>query len=121
MDRIEVGGIEYHGFHGCAAAEREVGHRFRVDLVLEQGTATAARTDDLTATADYAEAARVALEVGRGPSVRLVETLAERTAAALLERFPRVGAVEVCVTKLQPPAPLAFQTAAVRIRRVREV
>lgn len=118
-DRILIEGLEFHGRHGVSAAEREVGHRFRVDLALELELRPAGEADDPERTADYAAAARVAYEVGTGPSVRLVETLAERIAARLLAEFPLVHAVEVTVRKLQPPAVPPFEASGVRIRRER--
>lgn len=118
-DRIRVLGLEFHGFHGVPAPERELGHRYRVDVELELDLRAAGETDDVQATVDYAAAARAVVEEGTGPSVRLVETLAERIAARLLREFPPVEAVEVEVAKLHPPAPLPIQAAAVRIRRER--
>jgi 7,8-dihydroneopterin aldolase/epimerase/oxygenase len=119
-DRIRVEGIEFHGLHGVLPEERVLGHRFRVDLTLELDLAPAGRTDDLSLTVDYAEAARTVLEVGNGPSVCLVETLAERIAGVLLERFPRLEAVQVRAAKLHPPVALLFDASAVEIRRARE-
>ena len=119
QDRIIVEGIEFHGFHGVSAAEREVGHRFRVDLALELDLGPAGRSDDLEQTVDYAAAARAAQEIGTGPGVRLVETLAGRIAARLLEEFPLVEKVEVRVSKIHPPAPLLFAASTVAIRRTR--
>jgi dihydroneopterin aldolase len=120
MDRVRVEGIEFHGFHGFSPAEQEVGHRFRADLTLELPTAAAAQEDDLGQTVDYAEAARVVLQVAGGPPVRLVETLAERMAARLLERFPLIRAVEVRLAKVHPPVDVLFACAAVEIRRERD-
>jgi dihydroneopterin aldolase len=96
-DRIRVEGIEFHGFHGVPAAEREIGHRYRVDLEMELDLRAAGQTDDVSATVDYAAAARTIVEIGTGPSVQLVETLAERMARRLLKDFPRVDAVELAV------------------------
>lgn len=120
VDRILVEGLEFHGFHGVPAAEREIGHRYRVDLVLELDLAPAGRADDVSLTVDYAAAARRVLEVGTGPSVQLVETLAHRMAEALLELFPMLAAVELRVAKLMPPVPEPFAAAAVSIRRERD-
>src|SRR5690348_16789339 len=102
-DRIEIEGIEFYGFHGASAAEQEIGHRFRADLTLEMDLAPAGSTDDLNLTAHYGIAAQLVAEIGTGPSVHLVETLAERMAARLLEEFPVVRAVELRVAKLLPP------------------
>ena len=60
------------------------------------------------------------MEIGTGASVQLVESLAERMAAALLAGFAAIRAVEVRVAKLQPPIPLPVEACAVQIRRERQ-
>ena len=119
MDCIRVEDIEFHGYHGVSAAEREIGHRFRVNLVLELDLSAAGAADDVTLTVDYAAAARAVVEVGTGPSFSLVEALAERMAARLLQAFPLVDAVELRVAKLQPPVAVQFGASVIHIRRVR--
>ena len=118
-DRFVVEGIEFYGFHGVPAAEREIGHRYRADLVMELDTAPAGQADDVSLTVDYAAAARTVVEIGTGPGVQLLETLAERMAARLLADWPLLRAVEVRVAKLLPPLPLQIAAAAVEIRRER--
>jgi dihydroneopterin aldolase len=119
MDRIRIEGIEFYGFHGVPAAERQVGHRFRVNATLELDLRPAALSDDVAATADYGEVARTIVAVGTGPSVRLVETLAERMAERVLLGFPLVQAVELEVAKVHLPLPLHVQAAVILIRRER--
>jgi len=119
MDRIRIEGLEFHGFHGVPAAEREIGHRYRVDAVLELDLRPSAAADDVSLTVDYGDAARKLLDIGTGPSVQLVETLAERMCARLLTEYPRLSAVELRVAKIHPPVPLPITTAAVEIRRQR--
>ena len=118
-DRIRIEGIEFHGFHGVAAAEREVGHRFRVHVELELDLRPAGLADDVSLTVDYAAAARVVTVLGTGASVHLVETLAEKMAAGLLEEFPQVEAVELWVAKLHPPVALLFTASEIHILRRR--
>ena len=119
MDRIELEGIEFHGFHGVPEPERAIGHRYRVDLSLELDLRPAGQSDDLRLTVDYGEVARRVIEIGTGPSVQLIEALAERITAAVLEEYPPVRAVDVRVAKLQPPFPVVLEACAVRIRRAR--
>jgi 7,8-dihydroneopterin aldolase/epimerase/oxygenase len=119
MDRIQVIGVQFHGFHGVPDAEQALGHRYRVDLSLELDLRPAGQADDVSLTVDYAEAARLVVEIGAGPGCRLVETLAERMAARLLERFPKAQAVELRVAKLHPPTPVIFDASIIEIRRVR--
>jgi dihydroneopterin aldolase len=119
MDRIRIEGLEFHGFHGVSAAEQEIGHRYRVEALLELDLRPAAAADDVELTVDYGEAARTLTRVGTGPSVRLVETLAERMAAAVFAQFPRVQALELRVAKIHPPVALQFGAAVIEIRRTR--
>ncbi|HEU4753828.1 MAG TPA: dihydroneopterin aldolase [Armatimonadota bacterium] len=118
-DRIRIEGIEFYGFHGVPAAEREIGHRYRVDLELELDLHEAGETDDVERTVDYGAVAQRIVEIGTGPSVQLVETLAERMAARVLAGFPRVEAVTMRVAKLHPPVPVHFAASVIEIRRVR--
>jgi dihydroneopterin aldolase len=119
VDRILIQGLEFHGFHGVPAAEREIGHRYRVDAALELDLRPAGSSDDFQLTVDYGEAARLLLEIGTGESVQLVETLAERMAQTLIERCAAVMAVELTVTKVHPPVPVPLAGCAVQIRRTR--
>ena len=117
-DEIRVEGVEFRGRHGVEPAEQVLGNRFRVDLVLELDLRPAGQSDDLSHTVNYADAARIVVEIGTGPSVQLIETLAERIAAALLSEFPLLQAVTVSVAKLHPAAPTPFAAGVVRIRRI---
>ena len=119
-DRVFVRGVEFYGFHGCSEAEREIGHRYVVDLDLEGDLREAGETDALDRTIDYARAVAIVLEIGQGPSVRLLETLAERIAQSLLETFAPVHAVRVAVSKRLPPVNAVAASAGVEIVRRRE-
>jgi dihydroneopterin aldolase len=120
-DRILVEGVEFHGFHGVPEAERVVGHRFRADVELEMDLAPAALADDLALTVDYGAVARRVVAIGSGPSVRLVETLAEAVARDLLTCYPQLRAVTITLRKLHPPTPTVFASSGVVIRRSRVV
>lgn len=117
-DLVEVTGIAAWGRHGALAAEQEIGQAFTVDLGLHLSTATAARTDDLTATVNYAEAAALALEAIQGRPHQLIETLAEQIAQAVLALSPRLRAVTVTVHK--PAAPVGLPVGDVRVRITRQ-
>ncbi len=48
MDRIELSGMEFFGYHGCFAEERQTGQNFIVDAVLCLDLAEAGRTSSNT-------------------------------------------------------------------------
>jgi dihydroneopterin aldolase len=103
VDQLFIEGIEFYGYHGVPDAEQQIGHRYRVDLVLELDLSLAGHTDQLEQTVDYGAVARLVQQIGSERSVRLMETLAERFAQAILERFPPVQRVHVRVAKRLPP------------------
>ena len=98
-DRILLTDMVFHGRHGTLQAEHELGQPFVVSVELHLDLRTAGTSDDLTKTVDYGEVHRMARDIVEGPSVQLIETLAERIAAATLEEHPAVEAVKVKVAK----------------------
>jgi dihydroneopterin aldolase len=98
-DRILLEGMVFHGRHGTLPAERELGQPFAVDIELRLDLRPAGLSDDLTQTVDYGRVHRRAREIVEGAPVNLVETVAERIAAAVLEDHPAAEAVRVKVAK----------------------
>lgn len=118
LDRVAVLGIAARGFHGVFDHEKRDGQTFSVDVVLGVDTRAAAASDDLAGTVDYgAVAAAVVAEI-EGPSLDLVETLAQRVADACLS-FDGVLAVEVSVHKPEAPVGVPFTDVVVTIVRSR--
>ena len=118
-DRIVLAGLEFWARHGVSEHEKTTEQRFEVDVELELDLGGAANADDLALTVDYDAVAERVRDVMAGPSVDLLETLAERIARAVLSDFGRVRAVVVRVRKPDVilAVPLAF--AGVEIRRAR--
>src|SRR5215203_314955 len=98
-DRILLTDMVFHGRHGTLDAERELGQPFVVSLELQLDLRPAGTSDDLTKTVDYGEVHRMARDIVEGAPVQLIETLAERIAAGVLETHPAVEVVKVRVAK----------------------
>jgi 7,8-dihydroneopterin aldolase/epimerase/oxygenase len=98
-DRIKLEGMCFFGYHGMLAEERSLGQPFVVDIELHCDLRAAGRSDDLAQTVDYSEVYQLARAIVEGQPVNLTETVAERIAAAVLERHSRVEAVRVRVAK----------------------
>ncbi|MBO4915097.1 MAG: dihydroneopterin aldolase [Oscillospiraceae bacterium] len=118
-DKIELVGMEFFGRHGCSEEERLVGQRFLVDAALYLDLASAGRTDDIGETVDYAQVFDDVRHVVEGKSAALLETVAERIAAMLLEKYARLDRVRITVHKPFAPLPGRFADASVTIRRSR--
>jgi len=115
-DRVFIRGIQFYGHHGVAEEERRLGQRFLMDVELNLDLRPAGKSDELSASIDYAEVLRVVKEIGEMEQYRLLEALAERVATVLLERYPAVS-VRIRASKPAPPLPGAFEAVGVEISR----
>ncbi len=117
-DLIVLSGMVFMGRHGVHEHEQRIAQPFEVDVEMAMDLRPAGASDDLARTVDYGRVFAACREIVEGPSVRLIETLAERIADAVLAAYP-VDAVTVRVRKPKVglPGPLAY--AGVEIRRSR--
>lgn len=116
LDQVFIKGIQFYGYHGVAEEERRLGQRFLMDVELKMDLRPAGGSDELSASVDYAEVLRLVKEIGEKEQYQLLEALAERVAAVLLERFP-AAEVKVRASKPAPPLPGAFEAVGVEISR----
>ena len=119
MDEISLAGLRFYGFHGCFSEEREQGQDFRVDLKLRLSLEDAGKKDDLDKTVNYAKLVEVAKEVVEGEPKNLIEAVAEDMAKRILDKFPTVEQVGVCIHKPNAPLNCEFDDVAVNIERKR--
>lgn len=117
-DRVELRGLRLVCAVGVPDAERSRPQPVEVDLDVVVDASAAAAADDLADTVDYGAALDALAVVATGSAFRLLESLAEAMADAVLAQ-DRVGEVTVAVRKLQPPVPYDLATAGVRITRRR--
>ena len=118
MDRIELLGMEFFGYHGIFIEERQKGQKFIVDLVLYLDLKEAGRTDDLDASIDYAAVFDDVREIVEGAAKNIIEALAEEIAATLLENYA-LKRVEVAVHKPHAPMAGTFRDICIRMERSR--
>lgn len=119
-DRISLLGVRGFGHHGVLADEKRDGQEFVVDVILHLDLAPAGTTDDLERTINYAEVGADVVSRIQGPSLDLIESLAEQVASDALAR-PAVRSVEVTVHKPSAPVGVPFGDVAVTVVRTRAV
>ncbi|WP_066175042.1 dihydroneopterin aldolase [Bacillus marinisedimentorum] len=120
MDKIHVNRMSFYGYHGVFSEENKLGQRFYVDLVLEMDLTPASKTDDLTKTVNYADIYEKVKEIVEGPPRKLVETVAEEIAAAILGSFAPVQICTVKVIKPDPPINGHYDSVAIEMTRARQ-
>jgi len=118
-DAIMLKGMVFYGHHGISEAERRDAQKFLVDVTVTYPLQAAARADDLSLTIDYGGLYDMVKSVILGPSVNLLETLAENIAGKALKHYSGAQKVRVRVKKTQPPIKGDLRWAAVDIERGR--
>jgi dihydroneopterin aldolase len=118
-DRIFIEGIKFHGFHGLTRMERQVGVRLSVDVSLELDLYPAGRADNVRKALDYRKVHERVVEIGRGPSHRLLESYAVVLLDALFDEFP-VDRITVRVRKETPVLDGIVDSVGVELSRARE-
>lgn len=96
--------------------EKSKGQEFIVDLEIHLPLQEAGKTDEISKTIDYALIAILVNKHIIGEPVNLIETLAERIAAEILEN-KSIHKVVVTVHKPTAPIAVAFSDVAVTITR----
>lgn len=116
-DKIILKNMIFYGHHGVLAAEKELGQRFQVTVIVFCNLRPAADSDLLGESLDYAQIYREVQKIVEGRPFNLLEALAEAIAARLLEMG--APAVQVQVRKMHPPLPGQLAYVAVEITRSR--
>lgn len=115
-DFISIKGLRAFGHHGLLPEEKSKGQEFIVDLEIHLPLQEAGKTDEISKTIDYALIAILVNKHIIGEPVNLIETLAERIAAEILEN-KSIHKVVVTVHKPTAPIAVAFSDVAVTITR----
>ena len=119
MDKIILRELHFVARHGVLPIETENSQRFAATVELELQLADAGKSDRLDRTIDYCAVQAVVRGIIEGSHKRLIETLAESVATALLQTFTILTAVTVEIIKPSPPVDFQFAGVSVRIRRER--
>lgn len=117
-DHILIDDLRVTCIIGVLDHERVTPQPLRIDVDIEVDLHDAGQSDDLTQTVHYGEVAVALANLARDTEYQLLERLAQHMTEVVLS-FPLVRAVDLTLTKLEPPIPERIGSTAVRLRRVR--
>jgi dihydroneopterin aldolase len=118
-DRIFIEGIKFHGYHGLTRLERQIGVRLSVDISIWIDLQRSARTDRVRYTVDYRKVHERVVEIGRGPSHKLLESFVASVLDALFKEFS-ADRISVRVRKETPVLDGIVDSVGVELERTRE-
>jgi len=119
-DHIRLNKMVFRGYHGVWDEERQIGQRFEVDVEFIIDVNTAAKSDNIKDTIDLYKVYQIVETIVTKKSFKLVETLAETIAAALLRKFS-TSELRVRVRKPNSPVPGICDGIEVEIVRQKNV
>lgn len=113
--QIELEDMKFYARHGVSPQETRVGNTFVVNLLLTAPLEKATDSDDLDDTINYASVYEIVKQQMAVPS-KLLEHAAGRILKALKGEFPQLLAVELKLSKLNPPFGGDVYSASVILR-----
>ena len=117
MDKIQIKNLEIFGKHGVFPEENVLGQKFVVSATLYTDTREAGKTDDLTKSIHYGEVSHFIRRFVEEHTFKLLETVVERLAEALLLETPGLEKVTLEIRKPWAPIGLPLETVSVEIER----
>jgi dihydroneopterin aldolase len=114
--KVALEGLEFHAYHGVYPHERSSGNKFEVDVIVETQFQEAAFQDDLSGTINYEDLYRLVKNEMDKPS-KLLETVGHAIAEKILKSFTTAIAVEVKISKFNPPIGGVCKKASVVVSR----
>lgn len=117
MDKITIRNLEVFANHGVFPEENVLGQKFVISAVLHTSTRKAGITDNLEFSVNYGEVSHFIQEFVIKHTWKLLESVAEQLAQALLLEFPSVKQVDLEIQKPWAPIGLPLETVSVEISR----
>lgn len=115
---IFVNDIQLHAYHGVMPQEQLTGNDYLVSVSAQYPIDKAITTDDVQHTLNYAMVYDIVKEE-MCISSKLVEHVAGRIAQHLMKQFADISAVQVRITKLNPPMGAQCAGAGVEVEMTR--
>lgn len=116
---LRIDGLALYAHHGVLEAERALGQRFFLDLVVTTEADRALHTDEIDESVHYGHVIEAATLIFTGRTFNLIEAAASAVADDLLDRFRKIVAVTVTVHKPSAPVPALIADISATVERRR--
>lgn len=117
MDKIYINNLKIFAYHGVFAHENQNGQNFYVNAVLYLNTEQAGITDELAYSVDYGSVCELIQKIMTQRVYKLIETVAQTIATAILCNYKLVKSVEIEIKKPEAPIDMEFNSVSVKIKR----
>lgn len=114
MESIKITGLEVFAYHGVFEAEKVLGQKFDLDIEVFLDMSKVFYTRDLNYSVHYGLLAEFASNFFKENRTDLIENAADDLATAILNEFPLIDEIELCVSK--PWAPVHLHTENIYVK-----
>lgn len=119
VDRVFISNLMLRAHHGVLAEEARLGQTFHLDIDCHVGNADWASNDDYSSALCYGLLCQIAQDISEKGPYKLIETLAERIAQAILDECLKVEQITIRIRKPSAPIPAIFDHVGIEITRRR--
>lgn len=116
---ISLNDVRLYVFHGVLEQERRVGGEYSVSLRVHYNISKAMETDNVADTLNYAQLLEIVKREMAVPS-NLLEHVAGRIGRTVFREFPQAEAIDLNVTKLNPPMGADCAGACVHVHLIND-
>ncbi len=117
MDQIKIQNLEVFGHHGVFSEETALGQKFLINAALYTDVREAGHSDDLHQSIHYGDVCHYMTHFMKEHTYKLIESVAENLAEAMLLDIPRLRRVDLEIKKPWAPIGLPIETVSVEISR----
>lgn len=121
MDIINIENLRVYAYHGVFDFEKEKGQDFYISASIFLDLYKAAASDLVDNTINYADVCADISELVRTNKFDLIETVAEKIAVMILNKYKEVGEIIITVSKPNAPVDMEFENISVTIKRKRHI
>ncbi|RCK76480.1 MAG: Dihydroneopterin aldolase [Ignavibacteriae bacterium] len=120
-DIIRIKNAVFYAYHGADIDEQKLGGKFEVDLEIHTNFKSAIASDRLKDTIDYEKVYSTLKNIVSEKRYFLLETLANRIADEILNRFIDINFLTVKVRKPHPPVKGVVDYVEIEVSRNRRI
>lgn len=117
MDTIRLHGIEFYAYHGVLESEKELGQTFKIDCEISLDSSIC--EDDIDKTVNYGQLALDIRDFASQNRYDLLETLANKLARHLLQKYDLIKSIVVVIHKPHAPIATKFDDVTMTVKRSR--
>lgn len=114
MAEIIIKGLRLKAYHGVNPEEKENGQMFEIDVTADVNIKKSQISDCVEDTVSYAKVIKTVRRVFTENCYDLLETAVYKIETEILNEYPKVESVTVCVKKPEAPIKADFDYVAVK-------